>query len=734
MRSHSKLLLVFASTFLVSSCSDQRKLAVEVTKNIQSPTAYSLTHESSLELLVTAQDEKSFEESVERIRNFRHENMDWAKFWDSLDQNLKYLGLTNKQKVSTLVLAGAVCAEKSDLSFLEHIRKLYLSLNEQDLKKLLRDEVLRYFDSCSLDRVAIVQKSLFDLFETSYLNDEDLSGLLKHLQILMAQGQVELVKSKWAQLMADLPQDLARKNSYQDLVSLAQMGKQLFPFRPDLSRAALRPLLKNSTMIEDVLLMMDHHDALLFIDYAHRQAEAQLDLKALYLIYLNGLSKLDQETRSQVAFLQKLDQVASNLSEVADSLSTTDLLFLLTKMDLLLNDSTEQMEHLKERYEQTAFYQLLALRRIEKLRLKEKDFSEMSFPRYGLLEDLVAHYIALSQGRREAREKFCSQMPVKEIAANQLKNEIGMIGCLLIKDSEEKTLELSFNKLDLAIGAVVVAPGMDLKIHAQSIKGLVVDLSTDFKYANQVSEATPEDYDAIVIPLVFGMKTQQERSVFFVDQTYYLSYHFEYRQAKTGPATEGQALKGRDGGNLEIQVPNKSIDSVIFISEGGEGQKAATARKGGLARTSILSERDLERWVLRFTNSDLVVESLKSPKELQTLFDIAERNEDGRIKIYLEPSYTDLLKHEAQKKLLNDLEVINTDLGLTCPDSICVLSKVTEMALSQLSFKLADLGATIGTGVIRELEQMFTSPEGQEGAVDVDGSKGENGEKNIIHI
>ncbi len=153
-------------------------------------------------------------------------------------------------------------------------------------------------------------------------------------------------------------------------------------------------------------------------------------------------------------------------------------------------------------------------------------------------------------------------------------------GCVLFDSGKLSQLDLKQDNIVFDDDLHLTLKNTTVAIEANKVDLNFLDLSSTILHKDVKPDASPRNINAIVIPLVLGMKHKFD---FESEKMHYFLYYYQKQDATSGvPFYAWEPKTGYSGGNLTIKLPSKGESFFpLFISEGGLGQKAQGPRNGG---------------------------------------------------------------------------------------------------------------------------------------------------------
>jgi hypothetical protein len=157
------------------------------------------------------------------------------------------------------------------------------------------------------------------------------------------------------------------------------------------------------------------------------------------------------------------------------------------------------------------------------------------------------------------------------------------------------------DKLSLPFDSVLRTYGKNLEIKSNQIDAAFIDASEYNPMPELSQEAPPEDANALVLPLLVGLRVAGPQSA-SPDDIVFFPVHTVLREARGNLVSKQRPNQGNQGGNLKIQTSKLSTQFVpSFISFGSDGQKGAPAVPGGYGDESYLSVTRIDRSMMDWT-------------------------------------------------------------------------------------------------------------------------------------
>lgn len=361
-------------------------------------------------------------------------------------------------------------------------------------------------------------------------------------------------------------------------------------------------------------------------------------------------------------------------------------------------------------------------------KLTPEAFSKVSLPRG---EDKITKTIKTyfevkmasgEQDKLKHKEKFCESFTLKNITSIEVKLKSGCyhytsnVKKLIVSTSLQHSY---FSAIDLNVEEVV------LKSLNNNLG--ILNLSNTFKHEVKNVGKTPEQNDAVVIPLLLSLHSDSRKGVFEKDSKYYFFYHLVYDDVDAGPAAVDEAfipLDGKKGGDLSVLENAENVFN--FISYGSEGQTAPAPFDGGKGYEFQFDESSYELWISDFINfnSYLMSGSFRNIDNIKLLSKIAKRDEDKSFLIYLDPNYTKLLSDSSLNHLDTALNIANKREGWGCQDRECNLKNASFLALKEISALVAMEHFPV---LLKNMNPKFTIENGKQGPKLSNGLRGKNG-------
>lgn len=716
---------------LLGACSKQspnfetkKEVIQEDKRNISEGQAYLLLDASR-----TPEDLKS---ALIKIEQFHKLDFSFEEFWRSLRFPKVDVSKLDKESLTTLEGLGAKsCAKGASESYLQFILYLhevlpkgltvtYLRLIGQHLEQCApkhRREFIRPFLS---GVIAIVHDDInFDTFKSS------LPVFRSLLALDNQQLSREIAKFFDRQMIKKISGLIQEKKDLDTAITFGIFVKEVHPLDKRLMLLPLEAFASTAEQVEALVRKVDFEEG------------------ALLLKRLRDLLPFDAvSVRSFTStFVKKIEEHFSRAALSEEN--STDLALALTEaanihldfnkdvvLNLILIDdlATKLLSRVKDirtlkSFSSDSVVVATALGR----ELVSEEVGGIKFPSGdNEVTRIVRFFLHIrssnDHGEKEKKlKKICQILPSKTI---QSLLDVHGPGCFKLANAPKKLvieedLELPFfSSVEAAVEKVV--------IKASRISLGVLDLSNRTAHPIMKPTATPASSDAVVVPLLIGLASTQKKGIFLPGSNYYFFYHFVYREPQTGAALKNNELPsdGLPGGS--VSVPESSVLRLSLISRGSEGQKAPVAASGGKGSEFSFNESDFDLWIAEFINveSYLLTKSFRTVDNLKLLTKIAKRNEEMRLLGHVDPNFVTILSPEQRTILEQNLRTVNDLEGWKCTDLVCMLQKVSTLAMKEFSGLLEQEDYA---QVLMNLDPTFILKDGPHGPVASDGKRGSDG-------
>ncbi len=310
-------------------------------------------------------------------------------------------------------------------------------------------------------------------------------------------------------------------------------------------------------------------------------------------------------------------------------------------------------------------------------------------------------------------------------------------GCTFVDGAVGPTrVELETPTVNMPFDSAIIAPDVSLDWVTTQIDGSLFDLSSALKHPDLPAESPLKEDAAITFPLIVGF--QVNHPDFSRGQgTYYFVLHVIEKEAQPGRAALAKALKGYSGGSLRVrlrpgpggadQAPRVNFFPILE-SQGGSGQRAVPARRGGDGDATDLDLATFIQFTRRWSLSRSAEAStasgdhfLDNPSihDLRLLFESATRKSetDPTIQVFIKEDFSYLSPTQQAQKLNRVCPGINLD---------CIRARA-EQALLALQEQIAAKDLLDHQILPQVKTRSFELPAGTLGPVNPDGPKGDLG-------
>lgn len=646
--------------------------------------------ETALHLLEVASSAEEIDHALGRIETNTSQKFDWIYFWQGLDKRtvMPKLGKADQERVFSMhalscrtdhFQAFGEFAEKLDTGFpflLKPLKKCANPLSDSTI-----DRIIRKFDGeikNETDTKVVEEKSTaltnFLVSETSQNGEHDWKSSLDTLLPTTWEKVAKSLAGKDAPSQADPGSDsnsAGKKHSlFLNLTQLHLKKRGNLDFMEPAvgvilkSADAFKLFLKQIRYPALLQLLLNAKESL-FSDLTQDQFEQLFDrLNQAYSAELSRIRPSANATQEVASAFFKtgwdllidLRQVERNVHSLHKTkhalvwleglhrIYEEELLKLIRFAPAFLDTLPAEFSYqnadafwirfrIQQRLENTTLAAISELSEI-------KTATSMS-----LLDRVLSFRLnAYFHPSTETIQAFCDELEKDDILPTKVPVDqldtisklLGNSGCIFVEGAKPGD-EHHFKGVDvkMAYDSAVIAPDLNLFWETNLFDGALFDLSSQTFHTDLPDEPPLEGDSALVVPLLVGIQ-MTDKTFLRGEGSYYFIFHHVIRRATNGREASAIALKGNPGGNIEITVPaarEKSLElfKPTLVSNGGPGQKAAPARKGGDGDVSRIDRATCKLFTSQMEARGKVSETTKpidrfyfiekpSTRTLQTLF------------------------------------------------------------------------------------------------------------------
>ncbi len=678
--------------------------------------------------------DNSVSNAVIEVENNRKQDFNWVSFWNKLEVELPKFKSNDFQFLSRL--AGLVCKEENTSSYLTFLNKVRIQ-KRIDTNQFL-ESVNAHVNSCGEFYSRNVHNQVKEIINQNKeevdagIYGEYVKSLFKKTSLIDIYDSNEVIN-----------EDIFRKSlnnkigagKINEFISLSGIYQQTFPHKElikelDVSNLKLldiKPLFKTNQLKSMIHLFQLLRSEVLF------ETNQSFDEMATALrdTYFSGDMGLIGK-RDFSALSEKYGDYFTKATDslyLLSSLAQTDAQKLTT-----LKMANDVIKTLVNSFEQSIIQEELNINSRKdyfSLLVKKIFFPELKIevPEQGDIEKLsffdqinIQIIKVRSQSKMIDFEKEVSFLCEKFSSINANGNfkkldDEKAIGCSSVEvNAEYEALKLSFY-------AVYEKRNSDLKIKAKEISGGIINLSRERDLTDKGKTLDMgKELDGILIPMLFRVRLTEETSDHYMVMPYIYKYQdegtirFDYEDYD-------RPKKGKNAGNLILELDEMSRFMPILVSLGAPGEKGYQAPKKGVDHHFAIDEEQLEL-NLPFKAS-LMDRNLRSNRNMKIAFKDVSSKKYYSLTNEVE---LDLLPNFQRKKLREDLAYINDLEGFSCgaSDIECVMKKLYPRAISEINsifeMELSDIEAH----EIFDMTKLAKGLEVKEN--DLDGERGDNGE------
>lgn len=601
--------------------------------------------------------------ALSKIEKDRRAGFDWSYFWDHLQESGRLDRLSPAQRDRIFALSAQSCSVDGFAKFADLALRARMGFDfvigpkkvcAEPLLEKEAEKYVRYFTSVfakvdgaesyrRLAELLVTQVSLvspgrrskvFDLVSTNQIQET--------IESLLTDGRGDLA----ARLVQAYQQEFGGVRFVQSLVT--NWWKH-----PDVFKTAIA----RDNLIDIVRVMVADPGLLVRLPKIDETILRQ-DLKVIgdkFNQELAGSVTTSQTYEEILRTLHLLGQMPQNFRtgpKFEDQLSWYENLLRATEAFLRRSPDAEQMLAATDTDPVSMW---LKLRLREKWTDRDQSLVQKITPVHPLMAALMWKIKLRSEEspilRHRDLGRYCSWLMSQGIAETTIPvgefkwARLSRPGCVHLKAPATPTasIQTTDKKIQSAFDSVLLTDGWNLQAKFDSFDGAFIDLTTALKHPALPPEATPEQDNAVAIPLMLGLRIDNPRILNGVG-IYYFIYHYTWRKARDGRAAEQAPLAGYQGANLSISVTDEahSIPPTV-VSLGGPGQTAAPRRAGGRSAVSEVDWSSLSRALSHAKtesgglNAQPMPISNPSMRVLNLLFQSGEINDHGELRLYIDP-------------------------------------------------------------------------------------------------
>jgi hypothetical protein len=313
-------------------------------------------------------------------------------------------------------------------------------------------------------------------------------------------------------------------------------------------------------------------------------------------------------------------------------------------------------------------------------------------------------------------------------------------GCYTLPPGE--TVELKSEK-PLSTSFATILRGTDQEPFFRSpyVSLGAVLLQTTKQHNSLEALPVPPEKNASTFPLLVGVALDHDTS-FFKKGNHFFIFHFTERVAVRGRNETRESAVGYPGPNAFFES-NQTPSAFIFVSQGGPGQLASPAQKGGLGDESFADVDHLRRWLETLVDNDAVKLTgptrLEDSLSLQWVDDLlanARKTATGAIEILAVPGYPQQMDDEQRTKLVLACRQFLSKENLSNEEiDGCLRDRIIPSALTQIEtvlLKSEKEGSVARTTLFPSLNtREFSLPAAGPGKKGADGTQGHSGQMKL---
>jgi hypothetical protein len=682
---------------------------------------------------------KSPEEIVQvlkKIHSFHELDFSFRDFWKNLRYPTFEISKVSSSNIGSFGLIGdKSCSELDSEAYIQFL--IYLKHNlSTNLDESYLSLISSHLERCSPKHHASFYRPLLKEITDIYLAASSKQALRDSFTIFRLlsnqndpQLNQELARIFNKQLILKTSKLIEKDIDIDQAITFSSLLRNIHPLNQRLSFIPLQEFIGTHEHVLVLLERLSFDDASIL--FKRLEDKLPYNSETINLFILSYLKKLDSfyvgsvfDDESRSGYIDALTNAYEMFSvfnhEIDKSLDLIDSMSAKAEKYFLKNSEIDILEA-------RSANSLVAATILAK-KLSPEAFSMISLPLgTDKVTKSVRSYFQVKMASEEQeklknKEKFCESFKLKSITSIE---ENLRSGCFRLITNAKKIivkkslLHSYFSAIDIEVEEVVLmSPRNDLGI---------LNLSSTYQYEIKTVGPTPEQNNAVVIPLLLSLHSDSKKGVFQKDSKYYFFYHFVYDDVDAGPAIQDEdliPLNGKKGGNLSVLEDAENV--LTLISCGGEGQKAPAPFKGGQGYDFQFDESSYEVWISDFINfnSYLMSNSFRTIDNIKLLTKLAKRNEEKAFDVYLDPNYTKLLPEISLSLLDNNLNIANKREGWGCQDRECTLRNASAMAAKEIMALVSMENYSI---LLKNMNPVLKINKGLNGPKLSNGLRGENG-------
>ena len=581
----------------------------EIKKVEVQPEMNTLKESDAVNLLDKGEDAESVAGIIRRTHT---PNFSWTKFWNGLREEEIFNKLSNSSLSSILEL-GEMSCQSSDIRSFSGLILNQKAMTEETKQILTIESLLKVYEACSklssLEDNKILLQQIKVLLVDSSTQKKKLLLLLEktiHLQKSKLDSQAfyevaEILSNKdWSELT------IAVKNEHSsEMISqLILIVRMVKPNSESSVKSLLLDILKKQTSMEEVLNLFGKTDTLKLLssygELVYGENTERDILKDIKTIALNKVEKNNYELKDieqewkDLTLLKKLLNTVLKKEEFPQSMRLFNTAVKALEKSISKSNGAGQ-KFISFESDSDLLAKWIAVRVLNakngryirpSVQMDQFIFEE------GTVEDILrarlALYSAAPEARKQLQNDYCQTLAqygfenkmildineVRNLSANKTN------GCVVFDSGKLSQIDLKQDAIVFDDDLHLTLKNTTVSFEAKKVDLNFLDLSSTILHADAKPDASPRDLNAIVIPLVLGLKHKFD---FESEKIHYFLYYYKKQDASPGvPFYAWEPKTGHAGGNLTIKLASKGESFFpSFTSEGGLGQKAQGPRNGG---------------------------------------------------------------------------------------------------------------------------------------------------------